>query len=81
MLKYHPYKSDKPKKSIILLQIMIKKFILVRLAPLISSTTKMNNGNNDILIDTRKMNLNIGINQELTLLHSGLDFCFGINQQ
>ena len=67
-------------KNIILLQTIIKKFILVRLELLILLFTKMNNGNNDILIDTRKMNLNIGINQELTHLHSGLDFCFGKNQ-
>ncbi len=48
MIKYHPYKSDKPNKSIILLQIMIKKFILVRLAPLILPTTKMKQENKDI---------------------------------
>ncbi len=31
MIKYYPYKSDKPNKKIIVLQTIIKKFILVRL--------------------------------------------------
>ncbi len=35
MIKYYPYKSDKPDKSIILLQMIIKKFILVLLVVLI----------------------------------------------
>jgi hypothetical protein len=81
MLKHHPYKVINRVKNSKLSQKAIQKYILVRLEHLISLFTKINNGNNDLLIDTRKMNLNIGINQELIPLHSGLDFCFGKNQQ
>ncbi len=55
MLKYHAYKSDKPYKNIILLQIMIKKFFLVRLAPLILLYIKMKQENKDILTDAKIM--------------------------
>ncbi len=54
MLKYHPYKSDKPGKNTILSQKAIKKYILVRLEHLILLFTKMNNGNNDILMTQEK---------------------------
>jgi len=48
MLKYHPYKSDKPDKNIILLQIMIKKFIFELPACLILQNTRMKQENKDI---------------------------------
>ena len=57
MLKYYPYKSNKPDKNIILLLMIIKKFILVRLPPLILHIIKMSNGNKDILIDTKQMKI------------------------
>ena len=47
MIKYYPYKSDKPNKKYYLLMI-IKKFILVRLAPLILLFIKMKQENKDI---------------------------------
>ncbi len=78
MIKSKPYKSDKPNKNIILLQMIIKKFILVRLPHLILQFIKMKQENKDILIDKRRMNINIGINQELIHLHFGLIFCCGI---
>ena len=81
MKKYYPYKSDKPNKNITLLQMIIKKFILVRLPPLILQFIKMKQESKDILIDIRRMNINIGINQELIHLHFGLIFCYGIYQQ
>ena len=48
MIKYYPYKSDKPNKNIILLQLKLKKFILVRLALLILLYIKMKQENNYI---------------------------------
>ena len=57
MLKYHPYKSDKPNKNIILLPMIIKKFILVPVIILILQYIKMKQENKDILIDTRKMKI------------------------
>ena len=57
MLKYHPHKSDKPGKNIILLLMIIKKFILVRLPPLILHIIKMSSANKDILIDTKIMKI------------------------
>jgi hypothetical protein len=68
-------------KKYILLQMIIKKFILVKLPPLILQFIKMKRENKDILIDIRRMNLNIGINQELIHLHSGLISCYGIYLQ
>ena len=48
MIKYFPYKSDKTNKNIILLQKMIKKFILVKLEHLILLYIKMKQENKDI---------------------------------
>ena len=48
MKKYYPYKSDKPNKNIILLQMIIKKFILVLLVILILQYIKMKQENKDI---------------------------------
>ncbi len=53
MIKYHPYKSDKPGKNIVLLPMIIKNHILVKPLHLILPFIKMNNEGNDILIDTR----------------------------
>ena len=54
MIKYYPYKSDKPNKNIILLQTIIKKFILVRLALLIFIKMKQENN----YINRHKNNVN-----------------------
>ena len=49
MLKYKPYKSDKPDKNIILLPMIIKKFILVRLdMNIFHQVIKMKQENKDI---------------------------------
>ena len=80
MIKYYPYKSDKPNKNIILLQMIIKKFILVPVIILTLQFIKMKQESKDILIDIRRMNLNIGINQELILLNFGLDSYYGRSQ-
>ena len=55
MMKYKPYKSDKPDKNIILLLMIIKKYILVKPLHLILQYIKMKQENKDILIDTRIM--------------------------
>ena len=78
MNKYYPYKSDKPNKKYYIITNDNKKFILVRLPPLILQFIKMKQESKDILIDIRRMNINIGINQELIHLHFGLIFCYGI---
>ena len=81
MNKYYPYKSDKPDKKYYIITKIIKKFILVRLALLISLFTKTKNENKDILIDTKQTKNNFGINQELILLHFGAVFYYGKSQQ
>ncbi len=58
---------------------IIKKFILVRLPPLILHFIKMRSVNNYISIGTRIMK--IGINPELIALGSGPAGCYGIYQQ
>ena len=55
MLKYKPYKSDKPDKIITILPMIIKKFILVKPLHLILQYIKMKQENKDILTDTRIM--------------------------
>jgi hypothetical protein len=57
MLKYHQYKSNKPDKNTILSQKAIENFILGLVAMVILQFIKMNNGNKDILIDTKIMKL------------------------
>jgi hypothetical protein len=58
MLKYYPYKSDKPgKKYHIITNDNNKKFILVWLPPLILHIVKMSSANKDILIDTKIMKI------------------------
>jgi hypothetical protein len=64
MIKYHPYKSDKPGKKYYIITnviMMIKRFILVKPLHLILQFIKMNNEGKDILIDTRK--IKHGLNQ------------------
>ena len=74
MIKYYPYKSDKPNKNIILLQMIIKKFILVLLDILILQFIKTKQENKDILIDIRRMRIGmIKIQQG-----SGVAGCYGI---
>ena len=48
MIKYYPYKSDKPSKNIELSQNKIKKYILVKLEHLILQYIKMKQENRDI---------------------------------
>ena len=48
MIKYFPYKSDKPIKNITLLQMIIKKFILVLVDLVIFQHIKMKQENKDI---------------------------------
>ena len=48
MMKYYPYKSDKPNKNITLLQMIIKKFILVLVDIVILLFIKMKQENKDI---------------------------------
>jgi len=69
MIRYNPYKSDKPNKdsrlkNITLQQMIIKRFNLVLLVILILLFIKMKQENKDISIDIRKLNIRIGINQE-----------------
>jgi hypothetical protein len=78
MIKYYPYKSDKPKKNHIITNDN-KKFILVRLPPLILHIIKMSSANIYIFIGTRIMK--IGLNPELIVQGSGLAGCYGIYQQ
>ncbi len=79
MNKYYPYKSDKPNKNITLLQMIIKRFILVKLPRPILHYLRMSSANNYILIGTRIMK--IEINPELIAQGSGLAGCCGIYQQ
>jgi len=70
MIRYNPYKSDKPNKdsllkNITLQQMIIKRFNLVLLVILILLFIKMKQENKDLSIDIRKLNIKIGINQEL----------------
>ena len=76
MIKYYPYKSDKPNKNIILLQIIIKKFILVLVDIVILLYIKMKQENKDILIDIKIMKC--GLNQVLIPPGSGHAGCYGI---
>ena len=48
MIKYYPYKSDKPNKKYYIITNDNKKFILVRLPPLILHFIKMSSANNYI---------------------------------
>ncbi len=57
MLKYHPYKSDKPGKKYYIITNDNKKFILVRLPLPILHIIKMSSANKDILIDTKQMKI------------------------
>ena len=77
MKKYYPYKSDKPNKKYYIITNDNKKFILVRLPPLILQFIKMKQENKDILIDIRRMRIGmIKIQQGL-----GRAGCYGIFQQ
>ena len=78
MLKYHPYKSDKPEKKYYVITNSGRKFILGLLACLILQNIRTKQENKDILIDIKIMKC--GLNQVLILPASGLAGCFGINQ-
>ena len=53
MLKYHPYKSDKPGKKYYFITESNKKVYFGQAGASDLPFTKMNNVNNDILIDTK----------------------------
>jgi hypothetical protein len=57
MIKYFPYKSDKPNKKYYIITNDNKKFILVKLAYLILQYIKMKQDVKDMLIGTRKMKI------------------------
>ncbi len=61
MLKYHPYKSDTPGKKYYIITESKKKDILGLVAIVILLFTKMNNVNNDILIDTKIMKFGLNL--------------------
>ena len=67
---YYPYPA-------ILLPNQVKRFTLVRLMLLILHFIRMKQEKIDTFFAMRKMNLNFGINQELTLLRSGVGFTSG----
>ena len=48
MIKYYPYKSDKTNKNILLLQIILKKLILVLVDIVTTLFIKMKQENKDI---------------------------------
>ena len=81
MKYYYPYKSDKPEKKIYIITKENKRFTLVRLMRLILQFIRMRYEKIDTFYGMRKMNLNFGINQVLTLLHFGVGFIYGRNQQ
>ena len=69
---YYPYPSDKPEKKYYIITKSEKKYILALLECLILQYIKMKIVKIDIFSAMKKMNLNFGINQELTPLHFGL---------
>ena len=73
MLKYHPYKSDKPGKKYYIITNDNKKVYFGQ-ASASDFTIHKDEARKQryIDIDTRKMNLNNGINQELIHLHGGV---------
>jgi hypothetical protein len=57
MLKYHPYKSDKSGKKYYIITESNRIFLFVLVATVILQFIEMNNGNKDILIDTKIMKI------------------------
>jgi hypothetical protein len=57
MIKYYPYKSDKPNKKYYIITNDNKKFILVPVIILTLQYIKMKQENKDILIDIRRMRI------------------------
>ena len=78
MLKYHPYKSDKPGKKYYIIT-EIKKIILGLVVTVTLQYIKMKQENKDILIDIKIMRT--GLNPELIRLGFGVDGTYGTNQQ
>ncbi len=78
MIKYYPYKSDKPNKNIILLQ-MIINFVFGATGYSDFTHHKMSSANNYILIDTGMMK--IGLNPGLIRLDGGVSNICGHIQQ
>ena len=81
MLKYHPYKSDKPNKKYYIITNNNKKVYFGQ-AGASDFTIHKDEQRKQQYIDRHKKNESkYWNNQELIPLHSGLDFCFGKNQQ
>ncbi len=78
---YHPYKSDKPGKKYYISTDDNKKVYFGQASTSDFTIHKDEQRKQRYINRHKKMNLSFGINQELTLLHSGLGFCFGKNQQ
>ena len=76
MIKYYPYKSDKPNKKYYIITNDNKKFILVLVDIVILLFIKMKQENKDILIDIRRMRIGM-IKIQQGLGHVG---CYGIFQ-
>ena len=76
MIKYKPYKSDKPNKKYYIITDDNKRFILVLVDVVILQFIKMKQENNYVLIGTRKMK--IGINPKLIVRGSGVSGWYGI---
>ena len=79
MIKYYPYKSDKPNKKYFIITKDNKKFILVLVDIVILLYIKMKQENKDILIDIKIMRT--GLNPELIQPGFGVDGTYGTNQQ
>ncbi len=81
MIKYYPYKSDKPNKKYYIVTNDNKKVYFGH-ASASDFTIHKDEARKQRYIDRhQKMNLNIGINQELIHLVFGVDFCYGIYLQ
>ena len=81
MKHYFPYPSDKPEKKYYIITKDNKRVYFGQASASDFTKHKNEERKNYILIGTRKMNLNFGINPVLILLVFGVDFCFGKNPQ
>jgi hypothetical protein len=80
MIKYYPYKSDKPNKKYYIITNDNKKVYFGQVSAS-DFTIHKDEARKQRYIDRhKKTNLNIRINQESILLVFGVDFCYGIYQ-
>jgi hypothetical protein len=79
MIKYYPYKSDKPDKKYYIITNSGKKVYFGQAGYLILQYIKMKQENKDILIDIKIMKN--GLNLVLIPQGSGVDGTYGTNQQ